>query len=71
MYLNVSCVTNSHGWFDVQSVVGEGCVLNVMPLLEVQLFHDRGTLFDGAFRHKPPTIKVDADGRIEQTSKYQ
>ena len=33
---------------------------------ELLLFHDREAFLDGAFRHIPPTIKVDADGRIER-----
>lgn len=35
---------------------------------ELLLFHDREALLDGAFRHILPTIKVNTDGRIEQTS---
>ena len=36
---------------------------------EENLFHDREALIDGSFRHIPPTLKVNEDGKLEQSSK--
>lgn len=34
------------------------------------LFHDREALIDGSFRHIPPTVIMNEDGKMEQSSKY-
>ena len=37
---------------------------------EELLFHDREALLDGSFRHIPPTVVINDDGKMELTSMY-